>query len=122
MAGNKNSGFASHPENINKNGRPKKEQTLTHFINKYLEEQSKEYPEKTYKELLAEAYVRGAISLDSTAMRIVIQYVDGLPIQRIQQEGFLLNSLEDVLKLKEYDPDTGDDVTEAEEGGEDMAE
>ena len=120
MAGNKNSGFASHPENINKNGRPKKEQTLTHFINKYLEEQSKEYPEKTYKELLAEAYVRGAISLDSTAMRIVIQYTDGLPVQKIEQEGFMLNNLADILKLKkEYDPDG--DITEAGEGGGDMA-
>ena len=32
MAGNKNSGFASHPENINRDGRPPKEETYSEAI------------------------------------------------------------------------------------------
>ena len=109
-------------ESGNPGGRPLGKNTITHFIDEILNKEAKEYPGKTYKQILAEAYVRSAISGNQTAMKIVIQYIDGLPVQRIEQEGFMLNNLKDILRLKEYDPDDSGDNTEAEEGGGDMAE
>ena len=66
----------------NPNGRPKKGFAITEWIRKEL---AKKDPDKklSYLELFAMNLVRSAINGDPTARKIVMQYVDGMPVQKV---------------------------------------
>ena len=71
----------------NPHGRPKKEFTVAEKIRAILKETSDENDKRTYLEIFARRVVFDAIRGDPTARKIVMQYVDGLPIQKIKMGG-----------------------------------
>ena len=66
----------------NPNGRPPKGKTITGAVIEILEKESTEYPGRSYKEIFAEALVRSAISGNPAAMRLLMNYTDGMPVQK----------------------------------------
>ena len=71
MAGNKNSGFASHPELINKNGRPKKGEAVTDVLRATVDKQA-----------LVDKLIQLAQEGDMTALKYAIDRLDGKPVER----------------------------------------
>ena len=83
MAGNKNSGFASHPELINREGRPKGSglSLLTLLKNKLIENPD-------IVERILQAYLLDA-EVDGVNRRDLLDRVDGKPTQPIEHSGEL---------------------------------
>ena len=75
-------GFDKHPENINRKGRPPKGQTITEAIKEILEREPPETPGRIYKLIFAEAMVKSAITGNPAAMRLLMNYCDGMPVQK----------------------------------------
>ena len=82
---NKKTGFAAHPENINRNGRPKKGETMTDILEAKLDElrfiiDGKEY---TGREAWAIKMINKAIMDDSlAAQKHIGNRIDGMPTQK----------------------------------------
>jgi len=98
MAGKKGrSGFAAHPEYINRKGRPKKGFTIAEYLREKLREVEPKY-KKTYLEIFADTMVKSAINGDPTARKLIMQYIDGLPIQKVRvgnlEDGFRVQYVE----------------------------
>jgi len=75
MAGNANSGFASHPENINRNGRPKKGESITDLLRETVDKQA------LVDKLIEIAIDKG----DIQALKYAIDRMDGKPIETVNQ-------------------------------------
>jgi N-acetylglucosamine kinase-like BadF-type ATPase len=76
-------GFQKHPENINRNGRPKKGDTITDAIKNILQQEvdTKE-GKKAVKELFAKKVSEMALKGDLNAIKLIMQYCDGMPLQK----------------------------------------
>lgn len=72
---NKPVGFAAHPENINRNGRPHKGHSITETIRAMMDEK----PE--IKRALGQKILQMAMQGDITAMKTIWNYIDGMPMQ-----------------------------------------
>ena len=97
MAGNANSGFASHPELINRKGRPKKGESVTDLLRETVDKQA-----------LVDKLVEIAIEKgDIQALKYAIDRMDGKPTETVHN---LMQSLPDVIEvdLTENPTDTGD--------------
>jgi hypothetical protein len=79
-------GFAENPQFINRNGRPRKGQSLTELLEKELAK--KRESGKTGREELAETLIDLAIGQkDIAAIRYVYDRIDGKPTERVEQSG-----------------------------------
>jgi len=92
MAGNANSGFASHPENINRNGRPKKGESITDLLRETVDKQA------LVDKLIEIAIEKG----DIQALKYAIDRMDGKPTELVQMQ-----NLPDVIEI-----DLRDDTTD----------
>ena len=76
----------------NLKGRPKKGQTITDMIKKLLEESAPQKDKRrrkiSYKEAMVRVLLHKAITLeDVQAMKLILAYCDGMPLQKIEQTG-----------------------------------
>lgn len=79
--------FVKGDPNINRKGRPLKGDTLTDMMREFLMECPKDQ-KKTYKRLFIEkAYHKAVKEGDPTAIKLIWNYLDGMPIQKIGGEG-----------------------------------
>lgn len=85
MAGNANSGFASHPELINKKGRPKKGQAVTDLLRETVDKQE-----------LVDKLIELAMKGDIQALKYAVDRMDGKPTETVHN---LLQNLPDVLEI-----------------------
>lgn len=69
-------GFDTHPENINRNGRPLKGHSITEIIQDMMTEK----PE--IKKALGQKILQLALAGDMTAVKTIWAYLDGQPIQK----------------------------------------
>jgi len=80
---NKTKGFASHPENINRNGRPKRgwawNELIEDAVNETVKNQAGE--ELEVKKLVVKRLVKMASEGDLQAIREIINRMDGMPVQ-----------------------------------------
>lgn len=76
-----NAGFDKNPQNINKNGAPKKEWTWGNLF-KELTEKGK--GKKEAKKLMAQAMIKKAKEGDVQAFKEIANRMDGLPKQTIE--------------------------------------
>jgi len=83
-------GFRDHPENINRNGRPKRGETFTDIIENELNKKNVLMQTETGKELISakEAVVRKLINLavmesDFHAIKYLMDRLDGSPRQSV---------------------------------------
>lgn len=86
--------FTKGDPRINRNGRPKKEKTLTGLIIKELEKQdvtTSTGDKITRKEAMARVMTNQAVAGDFQFMKLVLEYVDGKPdvFQQIDLDGDL---------------------------------
>jgi hypothetical protein len=82
-----NNGFGKHPENINRAGRPKKWQAITDVIKEYLDgEVENRLDGFTRKEAFARVVYDMAMNGDVAAMKLIMNYIDGQPLQKIISE------------------------------------
>jgi hypothetical protein len=101
-------GFASHPENINRRGRPKKGETLTDLLTKELARKSvkTDLGNGQFKILRAkEAVVRKLVSLalnedNFPAIKYIFDRMEGAPVQDVSLSAY---SLPDETKKKMMD-------------------
>lgn len=71
-------GFADNPQNINYDGRPKKEETVTHWLKNYLNTINPKSPEgKKRIQELAEKLAGMAYGGNTVAMGMVLDRIDG---------------------------------------------
>ncbi len=70
-------GFNNNPQNINRNGRPKKGYSITEWFKSML----KSKPE--VRDAIGKKIIEKALKGDITAMKLVWSYMDGLPQQSI---------------------------------------
>ena len=81
---NSTRGFASHPENINRNGRPKRGWAWNELIEEAVDEivKNKEGTEEIkVKKLVVRKLVKMAVEGDLQAIREIINRMDGMPVQ-----------------------------------------
>jgi hypothetical protein len=74
-------GFALNPENINRNGRPKKGTAITDVIRDMLNEK----PE--IKKALSTKLLQMALDGDLAAIKHLMAYIDGMPTQKTEITG-----------------------------------
>lgn len=79
-----NAGFDKNPQNINRNGAPKKEWTWGSLFKELTEEG---IGKKEIKKLLAQAMIDKAKEGDVQAFKEIANRTDGLPKQAIEIEG-----------------------------------
>ena len=76
-------GFAANPENINKQGRPKKGACLTDLLRTYLDGKDTAVKDKTRKQLLVEKlYERAMQKEDLTYLKYIFDRIDGRPTEK----------------------------------------
>jgi hypothetical protein len=80
---NSTKGFASHPENINRNGRPKRGWAWNELIEDAVNETVKNTAgeELEVKKLVVKRLVKMASEGDLQAIREIINRMDGMPVQ-----------------------------------------
>lgn len=66
----------------NRNGRPKKGNTMTDIVRELLEQDYQD--KKTHKQALAEKILELSLAGDMRAIRLLWSYMDGLPSQTIE--------------------------------------
>lgn len=96
---NKNKqGFAVHPENINRNGRPKKGQTMTDILSELGDIQDIELLDEkiTKKKALALKIWQLALKGDLAAIKYIYNRIDGMP--RISQDITVNDKIEDFIE------------------------
>ena len=74
-------GFQDNPQNINKNGRPKKGYSITDWFKKMLKAEPK------IRDAIGRSILNKALTGDAAAQRLVWHYMDGMPKQTTQLEG-----------------------------------
>ncbi len=87
--GREKQGFASRPENINRNGRPKKGQTLTDILNAHADKEDigKEENKISRREALAQKLWQMALGGDIAAIRYIYDRIDGKPTEHHEMTG-----------------------------------
>jgi len=94
MAGNENSGFATHPQNINTKGRPPLGQSMTELMREFLdgveEGQKVTRKQQLIRKIALLAYKDG----DLNAIKMIWNYIDGMPNQKTEITGEGGGSLE----------------------------
>lgn len=70
-------GFNKNPQNINKDGRPKKGYSITEWFQEMLNSK----PE--VKDAIGKSIMAKALEGDTTAQKLVWNYMDGLPKQAV---------------------------------------
>ena len=104
---NKKTGFAEHPENINRNGRPKKGETLTDLINEYGNTKNKSG--KELKAILIKKIWDKAIKGNNTMMKYICDRIDGFPAQTLKHDmemekySELSNALNEIYRKTDKD-------------------
>ncbi len=75
-------GFQKHPENINRNGRPRKDESITSIMRNTLQKQveTKE-GKKELREIFCDKVIQKALKGDMQAIKIIWNYIDGMPKQ-----------------------------------------
>lgn len=80
--------FVKNDPRINRKGRPKKGQTITDEIRKELEKQTKKNGKSISKgRAIAKVLVEMSISKDLQAIKHLMTYIDGLPIEKHEITG-----------------------------------
>jgi len=69
----------------NPKGRPEKTESLTELMRVFLANKPKE-SKKTYRELLIQKAYQMAMKGDITALKMIWNYLDGMPIQKTKNE------------------------------------
>lgn len=91
-------GFQKHPENINRNGRPKKGNTWADVIREAVGEEIEfQGTKRQYKKLIAEVLRKKALKGDLKAIEMLIERMDGKPLQT--------NLNTDTVKIELADPE-----------------
>ena len=85
-----NSGHIKPGEVRNPNGRPPKERCLTNLMEEYLE--SKDDNEKQRKCTLIEKIYELAMEGDTTCLKMIMNYIDGMPKQSVTFEGEIVEN------------------------------
>jgi len=71
----------------NPNGRPRKGQTLTDLMEKYLNKKvDTKQGKKKYKEIFVQKVIELAFKGELSAIKLIWNYIDGLPVQKIDQK------------------------------------
>ena len=96
----KPTGFQLNPENINRNGRPKKGYSISDAVKDLL---SKE-PER--KKKIVEKIVTLAESGDPAFVKLAWNYMDGMPKQEIEQTGEINLNVGSMLNKVYGDPES----------------
>ncbi len=110
-------GFADNPQNINKNGRPKNEESPTYWLRKFLNEVDPRTEDgKLRIQQLAEKLAVEAFKGESWAMKEVFDRLDGKAPQTIKHDGQVDTGAKDVAlflqKLLHDDNETENSDTE----------
>jgi hypothetical protein len=99
-------GFKDHPENINRNGRPKKGETLTDALREIVDKDA------VAQKLVEMAMERG----DLAALKYIYDRIDGRPVETIQQHVTEDNPIHAMIRELVYgsaEPDT-EEISEGE--------
>jgi hypothetical protein len=99
-------GFNKHPENINRNGRPKGlsiTEMVRNTLNEVPEEQKETYAVLFVKRILHKAIVEGDVQMQ----KAIWAYMDGLPKETVEHSGQIHLTYEQALELLEEKDDTG---------------
>lgn len=80
---NNGGGFDKNPQNINKNGRPKKGQAITEILKDLLEQETDGI---TRKQKFAEKVLELALRGNESMIKLVWAYVDGSPVQKYEDK------------------------------------
>lgn len=101
-------GFGDNPQNINKAGRPKLGQAITPFLRSEgdVEEEVSihgELKKLPRKQILAMRIWKEALAGDYNFIKLIVNYVDGMPIQQIevgnmQEENPILDGLRKIIE------------------------
>jgi len=80
-------GFDKNPQNINRNGRPKKTESFTYILWDVLGEPEVSFKGKkiTGKEAVARKALELALKGDMTAIKYIMDRIDGTPTQAVKQ-------------------------------------
>ena len=80
-------GFDKNPKNINRNGRPKKTDSMTHILNEVVCEEGVNFNGKMIsgKEAAARKIFALAMLGDLSALKYIYDRIDGTPIQSVKQ-------------------------------------
>jgi hypothetical protein len=87
-------GFNANPQNINKDGRPKKGYSITEWFKEMLNSK----PE--VKDAIGKSIMKKALEGDSAAQKLVWSYMDGMPPQNLNiggQDGSAI-----IVKIEDY--------------------
>lgn len=77
-------GFASHPENINRKGRPKRDNSIAEILRKLLDEPASDSNAKTKREMILRKVVDDAFKGDNWARQFIAERTEGKAIERIE--------------------------------------
>jgi hypothetical protein len=117
----KGQGFSSHPEVINRKGRPKKGHTLTDILEKELRKKivtlkgTNGVPRMiSGREAAVHKIVELALGGNFNALKYIFDRIDGFPTARIEQEMALPDKIELVSEYEDerLTPDAGADTPE----------
>ena len=99
MAGNKNSGFASRKENINRAGRPKAGETLTDALREYATKADVDFNggKITRKQALSQKLWQMALQGDLVAIKYIFDRMDGRPVETLKQEIHEVNDVHNMI-------------------------
>lgn len=112
-------GFENNPENINRNGRPKKGTCLTDLMQKYLKksidikDDTGEIKKIKYRDLFVQQVLKLATAGDTTCLKLIWNYIDGMPLQKMDIQGNISqNPILEALNDIKSNPNT--DISHAE--------
>jgi hypothetical protein len=86
-------GFQDNPQNINRKGRPLKGYSITEMMKEMIAEEPK------VREAIGKSVLKKALAGDTQAIKLIWQYMDGMPSQKI--ENTFNNEAEGVVLLRE---------------------
>jgi hypothetical protein len=103
-------GFQDNPQNINRNGRPPKGYSISDMFKSMLSERP------DVKNGLADAILEKALKGDVTAQKLIWNYMDGMPQQKMDHTGEVQHTIsyQEALKVLKDDEAT---VIKSEESG-----
>ena len=87
MAKKGKGGFADHPENINKGGRPIKGTAIADILRLILEGKEDTIPETPKKQIAMKMYKKALSEDNAKYLRYVLSYHDGIPAQKVIHSG-----------------------------------
>lgn len=81
---NNGGGFEKNPQNINRKGRPKKGQAITEILKELLDQELEDGTTRKY--LFAQKVLELALRGNESMIKLVLQYVDGMPLNKVEPE------------------------------------